>query len=84
MLVWHGGEALTPFGLTLTVRSLVVLAVGLAVITLPRSFVVGDWLQTHRSRWAGALRVLTVVAVFPLVLASVAAGTFSPFLYFQF
>jgi alginate O-acetyltransferase complex protein AlgI len=67
----------------LTPRAQLALAIGVASFLLPRQFVVGRVLQ---SGWSGAPLVarLAVIAVLPVAAISVAAGSFSPFLYFRF
>jgi alginate O-acetyltransferase complex protein AlgI len=67
----------------LTPRAQLALAVGVASFLLPRQFVFGRVLQAG---WSGAPLVarLAVVAFVPLAAISVAAGSFSPFLYFRF
>jgi alginate O-acetyltransferase complex protein AlgI len=69
-------QALTP-------EPLLALSLGLASVLLPRDLVLG---RVVEGRWAGsplAARV-AVVVVLPLSAIAVAAGSFSPFLYFQF
>ena len=67
----------------LTPRAQLALAFGVASFFLPRHFVLGKVLQ---ARWSGMPLVarLAVVTVLPLSAISVAAGSFSPFLYFRF
>jgi alginate O-acetyltransferase complex protein AlgI len=69
-------EALTP-------EPILALGIGLASVLLPRDLVLGRVLQ---GRWVGAPVVarLAVIAIVPLAAISVAAGSFSPFLYFRF
>ena len=67
----------------MTPQPLVALGVGLATVLLPRRLVLGRVLE---GGWRGpslGARV-AVVAAAPLAAISVAAGSFSPFLYFQF
>jgi len=66
-----------------TPRAQVALAVGVASFLLPRDLVVGKVLQAG---WSGAplFARLAVVAVLPFAAIGVAAGSFSPFLYFRF
>ena len=67
----------------LTAQPVLALGVGLASALLPRGFVFGRVLE---GGWSGAplgARV-AVVAAAPLAAIYVAAGSFSPFLYFQF
>jgi alginate O-acetyltransferase complex protein AlgI len=60
------------------------LALGAASVLLPRDWVTGVRLE-HAPTWARrALRVATLTVVLPLAVAFMIAGTFSPFLYFQF
>ena len=87
----------TPAGLglsalvdaSLTRQREVVLLLGLAVVLLPGRLVLGRLLDEHRPGGAialpsGALRIAVVALVAPVAALTVAAGTFSPFLYFQF
>ena len=67
----------------LTPRAQLALAVGVASFFLPRHFVFGKVLQAGWSGMPLAAR-LAVVMVLPLAAISVAAGSFSPFLYFRF
>jgi alginate O-acetyltransferase complex protein AlgI len=59
------------------------LALGVASALLPRDFVLG---RVVEGRWAGAPLAarLAIVVVVPFAAIAVAAGSFSPFLYFQF
>ncbi|MGI8945213.1 MAG: MBOAT family O-acyltransferase [Thermoleophilaceae bacterium] len=69
-------EALVP-------PAVIALCVGVASALLPRALVMGRLLE---GGWQGpALRArVAVVALTPLAAITVAAGSFSPFLYFQF
>jgi alginate O-acetyltransferase complex protein AlgI len=64
-------------------RSVAALLIGLATVLLPRDLVMGRVLQGGWSGRALGARV-AVVAAAPLAAITVAAGSFSPFLYFQF
>jgi alginate O-acetyltransferase complex protein AlgI len=66
-----------------TPRAQAALAIGIASVVLPRDLVVGRVLQ---ARWSGAPLAsrIAVIALLPLAAVSVAAGSFSPFLYFRF
>ena len=66
-----------------TSKALLALAIGVASFALPRSLVGGALLQ---GRWTGAPLAarFAVIALLPLAAISVAAGSFSPFLYFRF
>ena len=61
----------------------IALALGLASVCLPRGFVTGKYLM---GAWSGAPlgARLGVVALTPYAAIVIAAGSFSPFLYFQF
>ncbi|HEX5497105.1 MAG TPA: MBOAT family protein [Mycobacteriales bacterium] len=58
-------------------------ALSLLVVLLPASFVLGKVIEAGRSRGALVAR-FAVMAVVPYAGILVAAGTFSPFLYYQF
>jgi alginate O-acetyltransferase complex protein AlgI len=77
------GALPTPVDLALTSQAVVALGIGLASVLLPRNLVVGRVLD---GAWAGAplLARGAVVLTLPLSAITVAAGSFSPFLYFQF
>jgi alginate O-acetyltransferase complex protein AlgI len=60
------------------------LVVGVATVALPRSWVTGVRLEDARPPTIRLLRLGTVAVGFPLAVAFLVAGDFSPFLYFQF
>lgn len=66
-----------------TSKALVALGIGVASFALPRDFVMGRVLG---GRWSGAPLAARfgVIVVLPLAAIAVAAGSFSPFLYFRF
>ncbi|KAA2262352.1 MBOAT family protein [Solihabitans fulvus] len=93
------GEALNLFGHMLvpdfdgvsrtvasaaTNQRVVLLLLALVIVVLPTHPVTGPFIESSRSRGAMAVRiaVMTVGVVYASIL--VAAGTFSPFLYYQF
>ncbi len=80
----HRNLALNPFlSATLTNQAKFALIVGLSTVLLPRDLVFGRVLQRG---WSGrdlAARV-AAVATLPYTTILVAAGSFSPFLYFRF
>jgi alginate O-acetyltransferase complex protein AlgI len=83
MLTPSGGELPAALDDALVAPAILALAFGLASALLPRDFVMG---RTVQSRWSGgplAAR-LAVLALLPFAAITVAAGSFSPFLYFQF
>lgn len=67
-----------------TNQRLVILLLALAIVFMPAHPVTGPMLESSRSRTANALRVtvMTVGLCYAAILT--AAGTFSPFLYYQF
>jgi alginate O-acetyltransferase complex protein AlgI len=69
---------------SLTNAATVMLLVGLAVVLLPGSLVLGRVLEDSRSRRASAARLAVMAVAAPYAAVLVAVGTFSPFLYYQF
>ena len=72
-----------PVDLALTSHAVVALAIGLASVLLPRDLVLG---RVVEGTWSGAPMAAraAVLVTLPLSAIAVAAGSFSPFLYFQF
>jgi alginate O-acetyltransferase complex protein AlgI len=68
----------------LTHQRTLVLALALLVVLLPSTFVLGRVVQESRGRFAVAARVAVSALAAPYAAVLVAAGTFSPFLYYQF
>ncbi|HEX5116457.1 MAG TPA: MBOAT family protein [Pseudonocardiaceae bacterium] len=68
----------------LTHQRLVILLVALLVVFLPTSPVTGPFLESSRTRVAGAVRIGVMTAGLAYSTILIASGTFSPFLYFQF
>ncbi len=84
-MFWPTGGVLPPeVGVALGNQATVTLVVGLLVLLLPGSFVTGRWIEFGRGRLADAGRAVTTAVAGPYAALMVAAGTFSPFLYFQF
>jgi alginate O-acetyltransferase complex protein AlgI len=79
----HPGSLHPAVDAAATPKAQLALAVGVASFVLPRDFVFGKLLQAG---WTGTplLARLAVVVVLPLAAIGVAAGSFSPFLYFRF
>jgi alginate O-acetyltransferase complex protein AlgI len=69
---------------SLTNQRSVVLALALLVVLLPGSFVLGRVLEAGRSRPAAITRFAVIAVAAPCAAMFAAAGTFSPFLYYQF
>jgi alginate O-acetyltransferase complex protein AlgI len=83
MVLPSGGELSASVDAAATSQALFALAVGLVTVLLPRSVVLG---QVVMDRWSGiplGARA-AVLAALPWAAISVAAGSFSPFLYFRF
>jgi len=68
----------------LTTQRALILLIGLLVVLLPAYPVTGPYLESVRSRPAAVLRVGVMTAGLAYSSILVAAGTFSPFLYYQF
>ena len=73
---------LTDAGIRLQAELLMVCA--LVVFALPADFTMGRYIEQARTRLAGVARVGFAAVAAPVAAVLVAAGTFSPFLYFQF
>ncbi len=84
MFSWHGGPLPDPVAVEWTNQAAVVLLAGLLVLLLPARFVMGSFVQFGRRRWADVARVGYSSAGLAYSCVLLAAGTFSPFLYYQF
>jgi alginate O-acetyltransferase complex protein AlgI len=67
----------------LNTETVLALCIGLASVLLPRGFVLGRLVQGDWAGWAVGARA-AVLLVLPWTAITVAAGSFSPFLYFRF
>jgi alginate O-acetyltransferase complex protein AlgI len=67
-----------------TNQRMVLLLVALVIVFLPADPVTGPFLEASRTRAANALRITFMTAGVAYSAILVAAGTFSPFLYYQF
>lgn len=65
-------------------KNVVALALGCAVFFVPRSLVMGRFVESARHRLADPIRLAVVGLLLPYATVLVVSGTFSPFLYFQF
>ena len=83
MLSPGGGPLPAALDDALVTPAVLALLFGLATALLPRHLVIGRVVQ---GRWAGGPLVarIAVLALLPFAAITVAAGSFSPFLYFQF
>jgi alginate O-acetyltransferase complex protein AlgI len=77
----HVSEAVSA---SLTNTRTFVLLLALLVVLLPGSFVLGRVLEAGRTRGATVTRFAVMAFAGPYAAVLVAAGTFSPFLYYQF
>ncbi len=82
MVVPH--VAATSVLATASHRAVVTLALALLVVLLPREFVMGRFLEQQPRPLVRAGRLAYAAVAAPLAAVLVAAGTFSPFLYFRF
>ncbi len=83
MFSFQGGPMPATLDDALVTPAVLALAFGVLSVLLPRDLVIGRVLQ---GRWTGpplAARI-AVMALLPFAAITVAAGSFSPFLYFQF
>lgn len=84
-MFWPTGGALPPeVGVALGHQATFVLVASSLVVLLPGGFVLGRYLEFGEGRLPSAARALTTAVAGPYAALIVAAGTFSPFLYFQF
>ncbi len=84
MLVPRSGPVPSEVATLLTSQVTLVFAVGMLVVLLPRDVVMGKVVDQSRTRLAGTARLAYSAVGAPYAAVVVAAGTFSPFLYFQF
>jgi alginate O-acetyltransferase complex protein AlgI len=84
MFIPSGLELSEAVAGSLTNTRSVVLLLALLVVLLPGSFVLGRVLEAGRSVRARTARVAVMAVAGPYAAVLVAAGTFSPFLYYQF
>jgi alginate O-acetyltransferase complex protein AlgI len=84
MLVPSGLGLPDTVSAALTNQRTLVLALALLVVLLPATFVLGRVVQETQGRFAAVARVAVSALAAPYAAVLVAAGTFSPFLYYQF
>jgi alginate O-acetyltransferase complex protein AlgI len=84
MFVPRFGEVPAEITTALTDQRTLVLVLGMLVVLMPRDLVMGKVVDESRTRVAGAARIAYSAVGAPYAAVLVAAGTFSPFLYFQF
>ncbi len=83
MLSPRPGELPSTMDDALVAPAVIALCIGVASALLPRRLVMGRLLEGGWRGWPLRARV-AVMATVPLAAITVAAGSFSPFLYFQF
>lgn len=84
-MFWPMGHGLpSDVDVALSDQRLITMALALTVVLLPRTFVFGRVLEFGRGTAASLGRAAVVCAAAPYAAVVVAAGTFSPFLYYQF
>jgi alginate O-acetyltransferase complex protein AlgI len=84
MFWWHGGPLRDTVTVALTHQRLAALVVGALVVLLPARFVTGRFLQFSKRRGGDLARLAYLTAGLGYATILLAAGTFSPFLYYQF
>jgi alginate O-acetyltransferase complex protein AlgI len=84
-MFWPSGFALpAAVDASLTHQRVLLLVLALLVVLIPGSFVLGRVLDSGRGRPAKATRFAVMAIAAPCAAIIAAAGTFSPFLYYQF
>jgi alginate O-acetyltransferase complex protein AlgI len=84
MFIPHFGPLPNAVSAAATTQRTVFMALAMLVVLLPPSFVFGRFLEEATGRAATAARVAVGTLAAPYAAILVAAGTFSPFLYFKF
>jgi alginate O-acetyltransferase complex protein AlgI len=84
MFSWRPGELDEFAAFALTHQRTLTFALALTVVALPASGAFGPMIESGLSRRVTALRLTMTWIAAPYAAVLVAAGTFSPFLYYQF
>ena len=79
-----GGPVPDTITAALSTQGVVALAFGVLVVFMPPNLVMGRAIENFTSVSGKAFRIAVIAILAPYAAISVAAGTFSPFLYFQF
>ncbi len=79
-----GGPVPDAVTAALSTQGVVALTFGILVVLMPPSLVMGRVIENFTSVSGRVFRVAVIAVLAPYAAISVAAGTFSPFLYFQF
>ncbi len=84
-MFWPHGVGLPPeVQVAMSNQTTVFAVLGLLTLLLPGSYVTGRFMQFGEGRLPTLVRGLSTAVAGPYAAILVAAGTFSPFLYFQF
>lgn len=83
-LVSFGDGGTTVLDAALSNRAVTCMAIASLVVLLPAGRAGGAWVAEASGRVPSLARFATVGVALPLALLAAMAGTFSPFLYFQF
>jgi len=84
MFSFDFGPMPDEIALAATNQATVMMILAALVVLVPRDWVTGRWLDEARSRLATGMRFAVSGVAAPYAALLVAAGTFSPFLYYQF
>jgi alginate O-acetyltransferase complex protein AlgI len=84
MFIPDGSGLTDAVNAALTNQRLVILLIALLVVFLPTHPVTGPLLESSRTRVATTIRITVMTAGLLYSAILIAAGTFSPFLYYQF
>jgi alginate O-acetyltransferase complex protein AlgI len=84
MFVYQSGPMPDTLLAVWTNHRVAVLVLGLAIVLFPASLVTGRLIERRDTAWAIPVRWAVLGLLLPYATVLVAAGTFSPFLYFQF
>lgn len=84
MFTWSGLGLPPEVELVVTTRAIIALAIGLATVVLPRTFVGGISIPHSVGRRPAIARFAMMFIVLPYALTLTVSGSFSPFLYYQF
>ncbi|WP_344952451.1 MBOAT family protein [Sphaerisporangium flaviroseum] len=84
MFTWRPGELDEFVAYTANRQRMLVLALALAVVASPAGPALGPLIEEGRGRAARVARAVVIWVAAPYAAMLVAAGTFSPFLYYQF
>lgn len=84
MFVPHFGKIAPEVSAALTGYRKLDLVLALTVVLIPGTFTMGTFLEKENDKRSSVARVLYTAVAAPWAAVVVAAGTFSPFLYFKF